>query len=257
MWSFVKRLWNIMVGNLNSAADKFEKPINMTKQGIRDLELTLAESLKSFAEVRATAIRSKNDVKKAEQTANDYKRKAMGLLHKAQKGFSPAESERLAAEAMAQREQQLQLYKTHLAHQVKYDAMTTNIENKIKQLKSNIAKWKNELKSLEARQKASLASLKINKKMSGLDSNKTLEMLNKLRERVESEEALSDAYGEMANINKSIDDEINTALGNHQGIGALQALKEEMNLQKKVIKIQKKESIQIEIEIESNNTDFI
>lgn len=259
MWSFVKRLWNILVGNLHSVADKLEEPINLTKQGIRELEAQLDESLKSYAEVRAMAIRSKNDVQKAEQDADDYKKKAMALLHKAQKGDNVADSERLAAEAMAQREQLLQLYKTHLANQERYDKLATNLDLKIKHLKSQVAKWKNELKSLEARQKASAAGLKIGQIMAGVDSSRTLEMLNKLKERVENEEALSDAYGEMADASKTLDEEINAAIAGHEGTDALLALKEEMGLLKKeIIDIKPEEdAIEIEIEIDKDEDELL
>jgi phage shock protein A len=253
MWSFVKRLWNILVGNLHEVADKFEQPITMTKQGIRDLETQLKESLESFAQVRAVAIRSKNEVSKAAQEAEDYKKKAMALLHKAQKVTNSGDAERLAAEAMAQREQKLELYKTHLATQEKYEKMVAGMSAKIKRLKREVSKWKSELKSLEARQKAAAAGMKINKAMAGMDSGKTLEMLNKLKERVENDEALAEAYGDMAINTKSIDDEINAALEGHHGMDALQALKEEMGLIKKEVIDLSPEKESIEIEIENND----
>lgn len=250
MWSFVKRLWNILVGNLHETADKFERPITMTKQGIRELEEQLKESLQAFAEVRATAIRSKNEVTQAAQDAEDYKKKAMTLLHKAQKGANSSEAERLAAQAMAQREQKLNLYKTHLATQQRYEKMVEGMNAKIKRLKREISKWKTELKSLEARQKAAAAGIKLNKAMAGMDSGKTLEMLNKMKERVENNEALADAYGEMADATKTIDEEINAALEGHEGLDALEALKAEMGLVKKEITDLKPKEDIISIEIE-------
>ncbi len=234
MISFFKRLWRILVGNLHEVADKFEEPIKMTKQGIRELKQQLDDSIKSFAEVKATAIRSRNDVKKAEDAARDYKRKAMALLQLAQSGkMDAAEAERLAAIAMAQREQKLKLYKTNLENQQRYDKMVASMESKIQQLKREIAKWENELKTLEARQKAATAGVKINKIMAGVDSSKTLEMLNKTKERVENQEALAEAYGDMADQSKSIDDEIAMALEDYKGTDALNALKEEMGLLQK------------------------
>ena len=92
------------------------------------------------------------------------------------------------------------------------------MENKIKLLKRQISKWKSELKSLETRQKAAQAGMKINKAMAGMDSSKTLQMLNKLKERVEENETLSEAYGDMADASQSLDDEINAALEGHEGV---------------------------------------
>ena len=256
MLSFFKRLWRILTGHAHDLADKFEEPIKMTKQGIRELEEQLDESIKAFAEVRATAIRSKNEVNKAAREAQAYKDKAIALLHKAQKSDNPAEAERLAAEAMAQREHKLQLYKANLEQQKKYDAMVNSMDRKIKMLKSQIAKWKTELKTLEARQKAAKAGLKINQVMAGMDSSKTLESLNRLKEQVEIDEIKSDVYGEMADKAKSIDEEIDTFLGDHEGHDALLALKEEMGLIKKdLIDIKpEKEKETIEIEIERDDS---
>jgi len=252
MWSFVKRLWRILVGEAHNIADKFEEPIKMTKQGIRELEQQLEESLKSFAEVRATAIRSKNEVNKAKQEAADYKKKAMSLLHQAQKSAEGSNLERLAAEAMTQRENKIRLYQTNLEQQQRYDKMVDTMEKKIKLLKRQISKWKSELKSLETRQKAASAGLKINQAMAGMDSSRTLEMLNKLKERVENDEALTEAYGDMADASQSLDDEINAALEGHEGHDALLALKAEMGLVKKEIidikPVAEKEIVEIEIE---------
>jgi len=255
MFSFFKRLWRILVGNLHDVADKFEEPIKMTKQGIRELKGQLDESIKSFAEVKATAIRSKNAVKKAEAQSQDYKRKAMALLQRAQSGkMDAAEAERLAGIAMAQREQKLKLYKTELQNKNRYDKMVATMDAKIKRLKSEIAKWENELKTLEARQKAAKAGVKINQAMAGLDSSKTLEMLEKTRERVENQEALAEAYGDMADQSKSIDEEIDTALEGQEGTEALNALKEEMGLLKKpeALIIEDEEIIALEKELIKN-----
>ena len=37
-------------------------------------------------------------------------------------------------------------------------------------------------------------------------------MLEKMKSKVEEDESLAEAYGEVANIDKSVDDEINAAL---------------------------------------------
>ena len=52
----------------------------MTKQGIRDLKKDLDDSLKSLAEVKATAIRSKREANNHKETSEDYKKKAKALL---------------------------------------------------------------------------------------------------------------------------------------------------------------------------------
>ncbi len=49
--------------------------------------------------------------------------------------------------------------------------------------------------------------------MAQIDSGSTISMLEKMKEKVNQEEALSEAYGEIANESKTLDDEIDSALG--------------------------------------------
>lgn len=78
-----KRLFNIGEAEANSAVDKLEDPIKMTEQGIRNLKKDLDKSLHALAEVKAMAIRSKNDVESHKNKAKDYESKAMLLLKRA------------------------------------------------------------------------------------------------------------------------------------------------------------------------------
>jgi phage shock protein A len=48
--------------------------------------------------------------------------------------------------------------------------------------------------------------------MAKVDSKGTVAMLEKMKSRVEEDESLAVAYGEMASADKSVDDEINAAL---------------------------------------------
>ena len=56
-----KRLFKVGEAEMHSAVEMLENPIKMTEQGIRDLKKDLDSSLKALAEVKAMAIRSKND----------------------------------------------------------------------------------------------------------------------------------------------------------------------------------------------------
>jgi len=261
MWEFIKRLFRIGKAEANAAVDKLERPITMTKQGIRDLKKDLDESLKSLAEVKATAIRTRREANSQKEQAAEYKKKAKALLQMGMDGRKDeAEANRLASEAMARREGILKTYKVSITNQKKYDEMVEKMEGKIRMLKSQIAKWENELKTLEARDKVSKATGKLNKQLSNIDSSGTLSMLEKMREKVEEQEALADAYGEMADETKSIDEEIDKALEDSSitGAAALDDLKREMGLMKEEEKIEIKEEVKIEVDdskgSENNNT---
>ena len=70
--------------------------------------------------------------------------------------------------------------------------------------------------------------------MSGIDSGSTISMLEKMKDKVTRDEELAEAYGEMANSNKSLDDELDSVL-NESGTkssNALEEMKRKMNINK-------------------------
>ena len=72
----------------------------------------------------------------------------------------------------------------------------------------------------------------LNKQMASIDSSSTVNMLEKMKEKVSQEEALADAYGDIASESKSIDDEIDKALDGKTASAEsdLDALKKQMGL---------------------------
>ena len=90
-----KRLFRIGSAEANSLVDSLENPIKMTEEGIRDLKTNLSNALTALAEVKALAIRSKNDAVTAGEKANEYEQKAVLLLKRAEKGeIESAEADR-------------------------------------------------------------------------------------------------------------------------------------------------------------------
>ncbi|MBL57992.1 MAG: phage shock protein A [Flavobacteriales bacterium] len=232
--NFFKRLFKIGQAEAHSALDKLEDPIKLTEQGIRDLKQDLNKSLQAVAEVKALAIRAKNDVETYSEKAKDYERKAMLLLQKAQKGeLDVAEAERLATEALARKEEQTVLLNQSQSNKENFEGKVEQLNKNVATIKSNISKWENELKTLKARVKVSEATKKLNKQMSNIDSTGTVSMLEKMKDKVAQEEALAESYGEIANESKSLDDDIEAAIGDSSQTKAasdLEALKAKMGL---------------------------
>lgn len=233
-----KRLFKISEAEANAAIDKLEDPIKMTEQGIRDMKKDLDDSLKAFAEVKALAIRSKRDAAEARTQAADYEQKAILLIQKSSSGaIDQIEADRLASEALARKEECVERATKSEADVRKIEMNLDQLDGNIKKLRSNITKYENELKTLKARAKVSEATSKLNKQMANIDSNGTIAMLEKMKEKVAAQEALADAYGELADSNKSIDDEIDAALNakksnaalNPAGTAALEQLKLKLN----------------------------
>ena len=177
-----KRLFKIGQAEAHSAIDKLEDPIKMTEQGIRDLKKDLSAALQAMAEVKALAIRAKNDAKTHTEKANDYEKKAVLLLKKAESGeISAEEADRLASECLVQQESHKASAAQCLADQQKFEGNVDKLDKNIKTLKSNIKKFEVELKTLRARAKVSQATKKINQQLADVDSSSTVSMLERMK----------------------------------------------------------------------------
>ncbi len=209
-----KRLFKIGEAEAHSAVDKLEDPIKMTEQGIRDMKKDLDKSLHALAEVKALAIRSKNELNSYISKAADYEKKAMALLQRAEQGqISPQEADRLASEALVKKDECQGQVDRLSKEQATYDKQVAQLDQSVKTIRGNISKWENELKTLQARVKVSSTTKNLNKQLAQIDSTSTVAMLEKMKNKVAEEEALAESYGDIANESKSVDDEIDSALG--------------------------------------------
>jgi len=213
-----KRLMRIGQAEIHSAVDRMEDPIRMTEQGIREMRDDLDKALQASAQIRAMAIRTRNDKTKKEAEAQDYENKAILLLTKAQKGeLEMSQAEMLAKEALALKESLLVEVQALGEQLTTHEKAAADIQKNVDVLRFNITKWENELKTLKSRIKVSRATKEVNKQMAQIDSNSTISMLERMKEKVEEEEALAEAYGDIAHRSKSVDDEINKAIGDETG----------------------------------------
>ena len=211
--NFLKRLFKIGAAEANSAIDNIEDPIKMTEQGIRDMKVDLNKSLEALAQVKALAIRAKNDTEDFNSKALDYEQKAMLILKKAQKKeITSEEADRLAKEALTKKEENLQHASRSKEESAKFDNSVNQLDQNVQEIKKNISKWENELKTLKARVKVSKATKNLNKQMAEIDSSSTVAMLERMKEKVSQEEALSEAYGDIADSSKSLDQELEDAI---------------------------------------------
>ncbi len=230
-----KRLFKIGSAEANSLVDKLEDPIKMTEQGIRDLKKDLSSALQALAEVKALAIRSKNDAENTSAKASDYEKKAILLLKRAERGeLESAEADRLASECLVQKDELVATAAQHRQDQEKFENHVAKLDKNVKNLKSNIKKFENELRTLKARAKVSEATKNINKQLADVDSSSTVSMLERMKEKVAEEEALAESYADIASESRSVDDEIDKALESGsaevKAADSLAALKEKMGL---------------------------
>lgn len=204
-----RRLFNIGKAEAHSTIDKMEDPIKLTEQGIRDMKKDLDKSLEGLAQVKAMSIRANNEKEDYSSKADDYQTKAMLILKKMQSGDITAEKgDRLAKEALVKKDECLKQAARATQDADKFSQSVSQLEKNVSSIKTNISKWDNELKTLKARVKVSNATKNLNKQMAQIDSSGTVSMLERMKEKVTEEEALAEAYGDIANESKSIDDEL-------------------------------------------------
>lgn len=234
--SIFKRIFKISEAQTHSIIDKFEDPIKMTEQGLRDLKKDLQQAMESLAEVKAIAIRTRKSSEDKKKLAADYERKAMLLLQKAQSGgLDMAEAERLATEALSQKEQ-IAAEALRLSGEAgQHEQMANQLQANVNKIKNSITTYQNDLATLKARARTAAATKKINKQISQVDTSGTIAMLEKMKARVEEDESLAQAYGDLASADKSVDDEISAALGGDAAAkpaasASLQELKQKMGM---------------------------
>ena len=208
------RILRLGKAEAHSAVDKFEDPIKMTEQGIRELKKDLEESMKSLAQVKGIVIRMKNDAENKKKLAADYESKAMALLQKAQQGsLDMAEAERLATDVLGRKETASQEALRLSKELTNQESMALQLQNNVEKLRTTVQRYENDLITLRARAKTAAATRKLNAQIAKVDSDGTIVMLEKMRNKVEEDESLAQAYGEIADSGQSIDDQITKALG--------------------------------------------
>ncbi len=234
MSGIFQRLFKTGQAEAHALVDKLEDPIKISEQAIRDLKKDLQESLKSLAEVKAIAIRMDREATDGKRLAEDYERKAMMLLQKAQQGEMAAdEVDRLAREALTRKEEAAAKALQSVQQSQTQHEMISKLQANTQELKSKIGSYENDLVMLKARAKTANATRKINQRLANVDSKGTVTLLERMKEKVEEQEALGAAYGEMADASKSIDDEIDAALASGSPTKAddsLAALKAKMGV---------------------------
>ncbi len=214
MWIFFKRLFKIGKTKAHAKLDKIEDPVALTEQSIKDLKQDLAESMKSLAEMKALAIRTKRDVQQAHRAAGQYEQRAMQFIGKAEQGdITMDEADRYALKALAQKDQILRVSSANEQNLQAYENMIRKLEIDIQKIRTQINTWEGELKTLKVRSRLSETSRRLNERMSSLSKNSMSDMLDDMKMKVEEQEALAQSYEDIANPVSDVDKEVEKALG--------------------------------------------
>jgi len=222
-----RRLFKVGEAEAHNVINKLEDPIKMTEQGIRDLKRDLQGAMTGLAEVKGVAVRLGKEAEDAKRQVAEYERKAMLLLQRAQDGqLDMAQAERLATDALTQKEHMSERAAKMSQDAQQQQAMAAQLQEKVQQLKSTIQTYENELVTLRARAKTASSTKRINQQLAKVDASSTIAMLERMKNKVEEDEALAQAYGEVANIDTSVDAEIDRALAGAETSNAQDRLAE-------------------------------
>jgi phage shock protein A len=215
--SIFQRLFQIGQAEAHNVVNKLEDPIRVTEQGIRELKIDLQGAMTGLAQVKGIAIRLTKEAEDAKRQAGEYERKAMLVLQRAQDGhMDMAQAERLATEALTMKDSASERATRLFKDAEQQQRLASQLQEKIAQLKSTTSTHENELITLRARSKTAAATKKINQQLAQIDSSSTIAMLERMKNKVEEDEALAQAYGEVANVDSSVDAEIDRALAGSQ-----------------------------------------
>lgn len=230
-----KRIFRIGQAEIHAAVEKMEDPVKMTEQGLRELREDLNQATEAYAQVKALAIRTENERAHCIKEAHTYSNKAVAVMKLAQDGSLDLEkAEALAKEALRLRLQYTaeseDLEQQATVHKQSAGEMLKNIDV----IKDNLAKWEKELKTLKARVKVSAATQQVNKQLAHLNSNDTISMLERMKEKVEDQEALAKAYGEIAGDKSTIKEDLEKVLNDKTSSieSDLEAIKKQLGINK-------------------------
>lgn len=209
-----QQLFKVIQSFLHAFVNHIQDPILMAEQAIRDLKKDYDTSMKGLAEIKSLAIDTQAKITEQTEIAKDYEKKALTLLQKAQSGdLSQADADRLASEALKKKQTAVENIKKYTLDIKNYNAMSEKMESKIANLKEQIQNWESEINTLKARHKVAITSKKINKQMISMSGNNAQALLENMKEKVNKEESMAQAYEEMTTIETDIDKEINAAIG--------------------------------------------
>ena len=213
MASIFQRIFKITQSEAHASMDKFEDPIKMSEQGVRDLKKSLQASMVSLAQVKSLAISLQKQADDQKKAAAGYERKAMLLLQRLKGGeMEQAEAERLATAALSKKDEALQQAATLWVDQQAQQQMADQLQTKVEELKRQIGKFENEVITLRARARTASSMRKINQQLAGADASGTVAMLEKMKNKVQEEESLAEAYGQLSDVGGTIDEDIDKAL---------------------------------------------
>ena len=139
----------------------------------------------------------------------------------------------ISCTAMEQKEAALQQAATAAADHQTQQGMADQLQGKVEDLKRQIGTYENEAITLKARARTASSMRKINQQLAGADASGSVALLEKMKQKVQEEESLAEAYQQLSDVGGDLDEDIDKALAtpsSSAGADSLAALKAKMGI---------------------------
>ncbi len=209
-----KRTAKIAESQANSGLDKLEDPVKMTEQIIRDMSKKLEGGLEGQAKYKASIKRKERDIVVLKDRKKEWEGKAGKIKEKVK---SEAIKKEDAVEGLTTCLNTIE----NLGLTIEKEEGVLVIQNKkygefsarVTRLKEDIHEANEGLRQLKADSELAKVNKEFGKEFAKIDGvNNAASQMDRLREKVDADMALGDAYSELENDNKTAEDKVNDLL---------------------------------------------
>jgi len=178
---------------MNSVLQNLEAPEKIMNQAVEDMQKDLIKIRQTYAEVTASQRRLNKRKRQAESVANDWYNRAQLALKRGR--------DDLAREALARRQQQLELISKDLQPQIDAQAAALDkLYEGMNALEGKILEAKSKKDQFIARAKTAESVTKVNDMIGGMTGKTSLDAFRRMEEKVEALEAAAEASAEMSGL---------------------------------------------------------
>lgn len=214
------RISDIFKSNVNDALDNAEDPEKMIKLMVIEMQESVNKATSGLATAMAQEKKLERDLDKYKAMSEDFKSKATQAMQ--------AGNEDLARKALAKKAEADQQASQYQAMFDSASAMTTKLKEQVDGLKAKLSEARLKESTLIARSQTAKAQTDIAKQIGGFDSN-SFAKFDKFEEKILKSESEAQAFTELSDSNKSIDDDFKLLTKNSQVDDEFEKLKASLN----------------------------
>lgn len=214
------RISDIFKSNVNDALDNAEDPEKMIKLMVIEMQESVNKATSGLATAMAQEKKLERDLDKYKLMSEDFKSKATQAMQ--------AGNEDLARKALAKKAEADQQAQQYQAMFDSASAMTTKLKEQVDGLKAKLSEARLKESTLIARSQTAKAQTDIAKQIGGFDSN-SFAKFDKFEEKILKSESEAQAFTELSDSNKSIDDDFKLLTKNSQVDEEFEKLKASLN----------------------------